>query len=177
MHRVEPKKELVELFSAMVKERWEERYAHLDNQKKNIEAELENLYEVRRNLGQKHLRGIYTDEMFQEQNQIIEDQILVKKTIQSEAKLQEIDIDILVNFMNNFLWNVGKAWEAGTLEERKLLTGSIFPKNISYLYPGFRTAELGLSFKLIKQFRGNTTSFWVGEEIRTPDLLLHRETL
>ena len=47
--------------------------------------------------------------MFQEQLQLIEDQILVKKTIKSEAKLQEIDIDILVNFMNSFLWNIDKA--------------------------------------------------------------------
>lgn len=84
------------------------RYSHLANKQKDIDQELEALYEVRKRLGQKHLQGIYSDEMFQEQLQLIEDQILVKKTIKSEAKFQEIDIDILVNFMNNFLWNVDK---------------------------------------------------------------------
>ena len=92
--------------------------------------------------------------MFQEQLQMIEDQILVKKTIKSEAKIQEIDIDILVNFMNNFLWNIDKAWQEGKMEERKLLTGSIYPEKITYQYPGFRTTRLGCSFNLFKQFEG-----------------------
>lgn len=161
MSQAKPKKELVALFSEMVKEKWESRYSHLASQQKTVDQELEALYEVRKRLGQKHLQGIYSDEMFQEQLQLIEDQILVKKTIKSEAKLQEIDIDILVNFMNNFLWNVDKAWQEGTLEERKLLTGSIYPENITYEYPGFRTTKLGCSFGLIKQLEGTKPSLWV----------------
>jgi hypothetical protein len=167
MGQAEPKKELVALFSEMVKEKWESRYSHLANQQKDIDQELEALFEVRKRLGQKHLQGIYSDEMFQEQLQLIEDQILVKKTIKSEAKLQEIDIDTLVNFMNNFLWNVDKAWQEGTLEERKLLTGSIYPENITYEYPGFRTTKLGCSFGLIKQLEGTKPSLWVSDGIRT----------
>jgi len=161
MSVAEPKKELVALFSEMVREKWESRYSHLASQQNTIDQEIEDLHEVRRKLGQKHLQGIYSDEMFQEQLQMIEDQILVKKTIKSEAKLQEIDIDILVNFMNNFLWNIDKAWQEGTMEERKLLTGSIYPEKLTYQYPGFRTTRLGCSFNLIKQFEGTNPSLWV----------------
>lgn len=142
----------------MVKERWQSRYAHLADKQKDIDKEIEALYEVRKKLGQKHLQGIYSDEVFQEQLQLIEDQLLVKKTIKSEAKLQEIDIDILVNFMNNFLWNLDKAWTVGTLEEQKMLTSSIFPKNLTYHYPGFRTEQLGRSYKLINDFEGANPS-------------------
>lgn len=163
--QTEPKKELVALFSEMVKEKWEGRYSHLAIQQKSVDQEIEALHEVRRRLGQKHLQGIYSDEMFQEQLQMIEDQILVKKTIKSEAKLQEVDIDILINFMNNFLWNVGKAWQEGTLQERKLLTGSIYPEKIIYEYPGFRTTKLGYPFNLIKQFSGTHTPLWVTDGI------------
>jgi len=168
MSKAEPKKELVALFSEMIREKWESRYSHLTNQQKTIDQEIEDLHEVRRKLGQKHLQGIYSDEMFQEQLQMIEDQILVKKTIKSEAKLQEIDIDILVNFMNSFLWNIDKAWQVGTLEERKLLTGSIYPEKITYQYPGFRTTRLGCSFNLFKQFEGaNPAMGRVREGVRT----------
>lgn len=161
MQLTKPKKELVALFSAMVREKWEKRYSHLTESQKKVDGDLEALHEVRKRLGQKHLQGIYSDEMFQEQLQLIEDQILVKKTIKSEAILQEVDIDILVNFMNNFLWNIDKAWAGGTIEERKLLTGSIYPKKIIYGYPGFRTTQLGRSFKLIKQFEDTPPSLWV----------------
>lgn len=177
MGRVEPKQDLVILFSEMVKEKWQSRYFHLTERQNSVNRELEALYEVRKKLGQKHLQGIYSDEVFQEQLHIIEDEILVKKAIKSEAKLQEIDIDTLANFMNNFLWNIGKAWQEGTLEERKMLTGSIFPENLIYDFPGFRTAKLGRSFGLMQQFEGTKPSLWVTERIRTADILLHRQAL
>ena len=47
------------------------------------------------------------------------------------------------------------------MEERKLLTGSIYPENITYEYPGFRTTKLGCSFGLIKQLEGTKPSLWV----------------
>ncbi len=174
VNKVEPKKELVNLFTELVREKWQTRYSHLSTQQKSIEKDLENLHEVRRKLGQKHLQGVYSDEMFQEQLQIIEDQILVKKTIKSEAKLQEVDIDILINFMNSFLWNVSKAWQEGTLEERKLLTGSIYPEKLIYEYPGFRTTKLGCSFGLIEQFGGTHPSLWVTDGARTRDNQFHK---
>lgn len=174
---VQPKKELVKLFTEMVKEKWNTRYAHLKDKQKDVDKDIEALYEVRKKLGQKHLQGIYSDEVFQEQLQLIEDQILVKKTIKSEAKLQKVDIDILVNFMNNFLWNLDKAWKEGTLEERKMLTSSIFPKNLEYHYPGFRTDHLGRSFKLIEGLKGTNPSLWVVYRTRTGDLVFHRDAL
>lgn len=177
VRRVQPKKEFISLFTEMLKEKWESRYSHLANKQMDIDKDIDALYETRKRLGQKHLQGIYSDEVFQEQLHIIEDEILVKKTIKSEAKLQEIDIDILVNFMNNFLWNLDKAWKIGTLEEQKMLTSSIFPKNVTYYYPGFRTAQLGRSYKLIKQYEGTRPSLWVTKGIRTPDLLFHKQTL
>lgn len=68
----------------------------------------------------------------------------------SEARLEHVDIDITVEFMNNFLWNITKAWKKGDLHQRKVLTGSIFPKNVVYEYPGFRTEELGTAFKYLR---------------------------
>ena len=50
-------------------------------------------------------------------------------------------------------------------------------KNIVYEYPGFRTDQLGLSFKLINQFRGNVTSFGVANGTRTRGLRCHRAAL
>ncbi len=178
MTKVKPKKKFVQLFTAMVKEKWQDRYSHLINKQKGVDRELSDLYEVRKKLGQKHLQGIYSDEAFKEQLELIEDQILVKKTIKSEAKLQKIDIDILVNFMNNFLWNLDKAWtQSKDLFEKKTLVSSIFPQNIIYQYPGFRTEYLSQSFEIIKRLEGTKKSLWVAEQSRTADLMLHRHAL
>ncbi len=174
LQQIEPKRELVELFSAMVKEKWEGRYKSIASRKKDVETELGALYEVRKRLVDKNLKGIYSDEIFQEQLQVIEDEILVKKTLKSEASLENVDIDVIVNFMNNFLCNIHKAWIEGSLQQKKLLLGSIFPKNITYGNGGFRTAELGLPFNVIKGFGTPSTSSWVIDGTRTRNRQYHK---
>lgn len=163
MKKTEPKKEFVTLFSEMVKEKWQARYEHIDRRQIELEADLEALYELRDRLAEKNLKGLYSDELFKEQLDKIEHEILVKKSLKSESKLEKVDIDIVVEFMNNFLWNITKAWQEGTLEQRKILNGSIFPKNVIYQYPGFRTTELGSVFRLLKQFQAQPQNIGVTE--------------
>lgn len=174
---IEPKPELVALFSEMVKEKWKSRYSHIAIKQKTVDDELKALYEYRKKLVEGHLKGTYSDEIFKEQLAIIENEMLVKKTVQNEANLEKIDIDVIVNFMNTFLCNISKAWEHGNLSQRKVLLGSIFPKNIVFDYHGFRTAELGLPFKLIQEFNTPGISRWVMYRIRTGDLQLHKLAL
>lgn len=177
MRDIEPDQNLVKLFTAMVKEKWQNRYKRVSQDLKALEVELEALMEVKRRLVDKNLKGIYSDEVYKEQNDKVEDQILVIKSTLSESKLDKIDIDVIVTFMNSFLWNISKAWKEGSLSQRKILTGSIYPKNVIYDYPGFRTTELGPCFKLIRQLATTPVSSWVAEGTRTPDIRLHKPAL
>ncbi|MDD5147343.1 MAG: hypothetical protein PHV63_02235 [Candidatus Daviesbacteria bacterium] len=110
---------------------------------------------------------LFVDEVYREQLASIEDEIIIKKSVKSEAKLQEIDIEVVVTFMKGLLGNITSAWVEGTLEQRKALSGSIFPKNVTYTYPGFRTEDLGLPFKLIKRIEQGHTSLGVVYGSRT----------
>lgn len=177
LRAIQPKKELVVLFSEMVKEKWVKRYSHLLDKVLHLNRGLEDLYDLRKKLGQKHLNGIYTDEVFKEQLKIIEDDITERKIMKAQVDLQSIDIEVLVKFMNNFLWNIDKAWLDGSLEERRFLLGSIFPDNVIYDYTGFRTNRLSPSFALMQQFKTTYTPLWVTDGVRTRDILLHRQVL
>ena len=174
---IQPKKEFATLFAEMVKEKWQVRYSHLVNNQKKYDSDLDALYTVRKRLVEKNLKGIYSDEVFKEQMDLIEDRIIVTKSNNNEAHLQKIDIKIVAKFMNNFLWNLDKAWIEGSLNQRKLLTGSIFPENLIFDNGKFRTPKLSQCFETIKQFNTTPVASWVGDETRTRDLLLHRETL
>lgn len=161
---VQPKKELASLFTEMVKERWQARYSHLIDNQKKYEEGLEALYTVRKRLVEKNLKGIYSDEVFKEQMDLIEDRILVTKSNNSEANLQKIDMKIVTTFMKNFLWNLDKAWIEGSLNQRKLLTGSIFPENLVFDNGEFRTPKLGQCYEAIGQFSTTPVASWVAEE-------------
>ncbi|KKR52181.1 MAG: Site-specific recombinase [Candidatus Woesebacteria bacterium GW2011_GWA1_40_43] len=165
LREIQPSKDFTPLFSEMVAEKWESRYSHLISNQKKIQDDLEALYTVRKRLVSKNLSGVYSDEIFREQMDLIEDRIIVAKSNNNEAHLQKIDIKIVTKFMNNFLWNLDKAWKEGTLNQRKLLTGSIYPENVIFENNKFRTTKLSQSFELIRQLSTTPTSSWVVEEI------------
>ena len=174
---IQPKKEFATLFTEMVEEKWQVRYSHLVDNQKKYDRDLEALYTVRKRIVEKNLKGIYSDEVFKEQMDLIEDRIIVNKSNNNEAHLQKIDIKIIAKFMDNFLWNLDKAWAEGSLNQRKLLTGSIFPENLIFDNGKFRTPKLSQCFETIKQFSTTPVASWVGKAIRTPNRLLHKEML
>ncbi len=174
---IEPKPELLLLFKEMIKEKWQSRYSAIEARQKALHADLKALKELRSRLVEKNLKGVYSDEVFQEQQSKIEGEILVKKSLISESRLDKIDIDIVLNFFENFLLNLSKFWVEGTVTQRQAITGSIFPNKLVYDNPGFRTDDLGLCFKLIKRFDGSSTSFGVANGDRTRDIRLHKPAL
>jgi site-specific DNA recombinase len=174
---VQPTKEFLPLFSEMVAEKWETRYSHLINSQKKFKDDLEALYTVRKRLVEKNLAGVYSDEIFREQMDLIEDRIIVAKSNNNEAHLQKIDIKIVTKFMNNFLWNLDKAWKEGNLNQRKLLTGSIYPENVIFENDKFRTTKISQSFELIRHLSTTPISSWVADAIRTRNPCLHRAVL
>lgn len=175
--QVKPTPELASLFAEMVKEKWQTRYSMQVAREKAIEDEIAALHEVRKNLTRKHAEGVYTDEVYKEQLEMIEDELLVKKSLKSEATLAQIDIEIVANFMKAFLSNPDKAWKEGTLAQRKALTGSMFPKNVIFDKGKFRTEALGPAYSFFSQFSTNPVSSWVADGIRTRDILLHKQAL
>lgn len=52
-------------------------------------------------------------------------------------------------------------WKEGDLNQRKTLTGSIFPKNLIFENNHFRTTGLGPCFNLIQQLQRGSTSLGV----------------
>lgn len=76
-------------------------------------------------------------------------------------KLSSIDIQVVVEFTKNFLWNFDKAWINGNLNQRKMLTGSIFPQNLIYEKGEFRTAKLGPCFEIMQGLSTLPISSWV----------------
>lgn len=159
-----PKKELVELFAELVREKWSNRYDYLERRAEDVKVELDRLSEVRKRLIEKNLNGVYSDEMFKEQLAIIENEVLAKNIILNETKLTGIDIDVVVSFMKEFLWNIDKAWLNGNLIQRKSLLGSIFPENLIYENGKFRTTKLGPCFEIMQGFNTLPISSWVAEE-------------
>jgi hypothetical protein len=72
---ITPTKEALDTFIALLRRTYCQRGTQLQKRRDQADAELKKLREMRQALIQKNLNGTYSDEIFKEQNKLIEDQI------------------------------------------------------------------------------------------------------
>ncbi len=167
LDKLTPRKEFVDLFVEIVKEKWQGKIDMYMLQQMVIDKKVKEVQEKRQNLIDSQLRGIYTDDVFREQLSMIDNEIATRKSVAAESKLDQLDLETLTTFMKVFITNLSQVWIKGTLEQKQILFGSIFPENITFGESGFRTHKLSL---FLEPFRGiETTKQLIGvvDGIRT----------
>ena len=102
-------------------------------QQAGAKDQIDTLKELKHKIAAKNLDGVYTDEFTKEQLQKVDDEIMTVQTIQSESRLAQVDIEIVLAFLNGFLADLGKAFiEAKTLEQKRELSVQLFPNGVTF---------------------------------------------
>lgn len=126
-----------------VKRKWNTKYMDFVKQHAHVGDQIETLKELKHKIARKNLDGVYTDEFTKEQIEKVDLEIMAIKTIQSESNLARLDIEVVISFMNGFLEDLSKAFiEAKSLEQKRELVCSIFPKGVTF--KNNRLEHLGL---------------------------------
>jgi len=73
-------------------------YAGLKKRKELADSELTRLYEMRQALIQKNLGGVYSDEVFTEQNKLNEEQITALRTTKDDDLVNRYNLQSVVTF-------------------------------------------------------------------------------
>jgi len=128
------------------------RIAILQKRKISADAELAKLYIMRQTLVEKNLTGIYSDEIFQKQNAIIEEKIKDLQVIKDVSLLNKYTLEETINFITEKFSDLGKTYKESSLEEKKALPGSIFPSGITWYHPGVSNHNIGPLFRAIHDF-------------------------
>ena len=177
LDQITPKKEFVDLFAEIVKEKWQGTSDTYRLQQMVAFKKLKEFQDKRQKLIDGHLSGVYDDKVFKEQLDMINNDIEARKSVIADSKLDQLDIETLMTFLKAFITNLSQAWIKGTLEQKQILFSSIFPDPVTFGEHGFRTTKLA---QFIEPFRGIETPkqlLRVGERTRTANLFLHREAL
>ena len=98
------------------------------------------------------MEGVYDDDLYKEQDEVIKSKIIVKKVQISEGSMQKLDIDIICSFAKHFLQNLAQTWKNANLETKQRLQEIIFPEGVFYCFPGFRTVTLSCLFEIFRGF-------------------------
>lgn len=147
---IRPKEYTLERFTRILKEKYDAKYKELSSDITTLKKELDELYELRKTLVKKNMDGVYDDDLFREQDEVIKSKIVVKKVQISEGSMQKLDIDIICTFAKHFLQNLAQTWKNADLETKQRLQEIIFPEGVVYCFPGYRITVLSCLFKVLR---------------------------
>ena len=131
LRSITPKKECIELFTQYVVEEYERRLKDLKKTKNAADGEIQRLKDMRKVLVEKNMLGIYTDEIFLEQNALLEQKLEQAHTAKSDSALEKYDINKLSDFIKETLSDLGATYQRSTVPQIKALIGSILPDGLT----------------------------------------------
>ncbi len=149
---ISPTKEGLDAFIALLRRTYYQRVAQLQKRKDEADKELKRLYEQRQALIQKNLSGIYSDDIFKEQNKLIEEQIASVQMTKDDVLLAKYNLEAVVKFMKDKFANLGRTYQMSTLSQVRVLLGSIFPSGLQWSYPGLLNTQISPIYQSIRMF-------------------------
>lgn len=155
---IAPTKQALDAFIALLRRTYYQRVAQLQKRKEQADIELKRLYEMRQSLIQKNLSGVYSDEIFKEQNKLIEEQIAAVQITKDDALLSKYNLEAIVKFMKDKFANLPQTYQMSSLSQIRVLLCSIAPSGLVWSYPGYYNTRISPIYQSIRMFERNQRS-------------------
>lgn len=155
---------------------YHERLLRLHKIKNDADKEIEELKLLRKAIVEKNLKGIYSDEIFKEQNAIIEEKMIKAQIVKDDATIDKYNVDAVISFIKTILADLGEAYKRSNLTQQKMLLSSVFALNLSWDYNGRLNSTISPLYQYIQNFSEQTAPLGAGDGNRTHCLLLGKET-
>lgn len=111
------------------------------------EQQLKKLNEMQRILIQKNLAGIYSDEIFKEQNELLEKNIKSIQTITDNKFTQQYNLQSAIEYVTKLMSSPLGAYGFADLENKRLFLSFLFPNGFTWNYPGITYVKINPMFK------------------------------
>lgn len=165
LKEIEPKKECLDLFLHFITKLYHERISRLSKIRNEADNEIANLKAIRKQLVEKNLMGVYSDEVFKEQNGIIEDKIIKAQITKDDTAVDKYNIDAITSFTKTLLADFGEAYRRSTISQLKMLISSVFLGQVAWNYTGTLDCTISPLYQYIRDFSGDTAPSGAGDGI------------
>lgn len=176
MKKVEPTKERLNIFIAFLYKTYHQRLSRLTKIRNEADEEIDRLKALRKVLVEKNLAGTYSDEIFKEQSAMIEDKITRAQIVKNDTTMDKYNIDAVTSFIKTILADLGEAYRRSNIKQLKVLLGSMYPQGVAWDYTGTLNPTISPLYQYIKTFSEASAPSGAGDEARTRDLLLGKQT-
>ena len=149
---VTPKEECLKLFMMFMYKAFHERLTRVNSIKNEADDEIRKLQDTRKLLIEKNLSGVYSDEIFREQNSLLEDKIVQAQIAKDDSILEKYNIDAVISFTKTLLADLGETYRRSNTNQVKVLLGSIFPSGLAWNYNGTLNHRISPIYQAVLQF-------------------------
>ena len=136
------KPETIDLVMVQIRKRYKERLAPVLKMRDQADVEIRRLRELRQSLINKNLTGVYSDDVFKEQNALLEDQLKRVYDAKDETVLEKYKLEDIADFMHAKFEDWNKTYLDASLEQKKILLCSTFPEGMLWTYPGLSNTKI-----------------------------------
>lgn len=97
---------------------------------------------MRKELGKKHLLGIYTDKDYMELRDDLDTQIAKLYAISDAKRVGTVSIHTLMKAISEYFSSLDQAWDKASLEQKHAISSSMFPHGVICTRDALRTIDL-----------------------------------
>ena len=142
LSETKPTHEALELFKLVVMRTYDQDIKSLKQKQEEQEEEVRALKDVRQRLIKKNLDGVYSDEMFKEQNAMIESRLIAATTAVHDHMIPRYQLEEAVNFAVALFSDPARAYQFAEPHQKKALLCSMYPSGLVWNYPGISNTEI-----------------------------------
>ncbi len=171
------KPETAQMINAFLRRAYYQRTGTLKQKRDQAGIELKKIYETRQALIEKNLSGVYSDDVFKEQNKILEEKITAIQAAKDETMIEKYNLEAITKFIETKFTNLDETYKNAPLEQKRVLMCSIFPKGLQWSYPGYSNTQISPFYQCCLNIQNGSVAIGAGQETLTPGLVLGKDAL
>jgi hypothetical protein len=109
------------MINAFLRRTYYLRVGALKQKCEQADIELKKIYETRQALIEKNLSGIYSDDIFKEQNRILEEKITATQATKDETMIEKYNLEAITKFIETKFTSLDATYQNAPLEQKRVL--------------------------------------------------------
>ena len=149
---LQPKSEYLRLLGEIVIDVWKRRQAQAAASHALIQKHLDSLRERKNLLVEAFVYKRALDrQTYEEELDRLREEIALAELEESDARLDELDVEATVNFGQHVLLNAARLWEEASSDQKQRLQRLFFPSGVTFADGVYRTRKTSIIFNELEE--------------------------
>lgn len=171
LRRVSPTEQGMKLFCERLVKTYNKHVMQLRKKSKVADEEIAKLQALRQTLVEKNLAGIYSDDIFKEQNALIEQKLTAAHEAKNQEMIDKYDINTIISFLKEKLSHLDQTFDSTKeLSPLRSFLSTIFLSGFNWSYPGISYNKISPLYQSIRDADKSDVEVGSPAWIRTRDL-------